>query len=336
MPHQIILTRDFINKCILALKIHFINIAYIQMLSHTTVSGLNIVPPKQESGLYETDTMCPKMHTVTLVIGKRNSGKTVATINLIEKMKYDYVIAVSPTMNSNKEIMDRLNIEFVFEDVEDVSAIDSIKKIVEDEAKDLERYKHQMKEYNTLMKNIKNGNIVNEDHLLTYFAENEFIKPKHRWNGRKPRIAVLFDDMLGSMIYSRPRKLNSLATYSRHVGQLSEGGSIGVSLFFLIQSFKCQTAGLNKVIRNQCTNLLLFKTKDEQEMADIASSVSGEISKEQFEDVYNYAMSDPEPYPFLFVDLHKKSEHPSMFRIRFDKFIIIPELEKMQVDNISV
>jgi hypothetical protein len=38
--------------------------------------------------------------------------------------------------------------------------------------------------------------------------------------------------MLGSGIYSRPRKLNGLSTYSRHVGQLKQGGAIGVSLFY--------------------------------------------------------------------------------------------------------
>ena len=70
--------------------------------------------------------------------------------------------------------------------------------------------------------------------------------------------------------------------------------------------------------------MILFRTKDEGELNDIACSVSGEISKEQFLDVYEYAMADPDPYPFLFIDLHKKSEHASMFRIRFDKFIIIP------------
>jgi hypothetical protein len=274
-----------------------------------SIPNLNIIPPKTQSGSHETDENMPRAHTVTLVVGKRNSGKTVATINLIEKMKFDYIIAVSPTMNSNREIMDRLNIEFVFEDVDDLSIIDSIKKIVEDEAKDLERYLNQMKDYKNLMKNIREGNIINEDHLLTYFAENEFIKPQHRWNGKKPKIAVLIDDCLGSMLYSKPRKLNALATYSRHLGQMSEGGSIGVSLFFLIQSFKCAVGGLNKVIRNQCTNMLLFKTKDEQELEDVAASVSGEISKEQFEDVYNFAMEDPEPYPFLFIDLHKKENH---------------------------
>jgi hypothetical protein len=56
-------------------------------------------------------------------------------------------------------------------------------------------------------------------------------------------------------------------------GSLKEGGAIGVSLFFMIQSFKCQVGGLNKVIRNQCTSMLLFKTKDRQEMKDVAESV---------------------------------------------------------------
>jgi hypothetical protein len=41
-------------------------------------------------------------------------------------------------------------------------------------------------------------------------------------------------------------------------------------------------------------------------------------------------MEDPEPYPFLFIDLHKKENHPSMFRIRFNKFIILPSIEKME------
>ena len=95
------------------------------------IPGLQIVPPSQESGLYETGPLLPKMHCVCLVVGKRNSGKTVATINLIEKMGYDYVIAVSPTMNSNREIMERLNIDYVFEDVDDLSVIDSIKEIVQ-------------------------------------------------------------------------------------------------------------------------------------------------------------------------------------------------------------
>ena len=231
------------------------------MLSTQSVKGLQIVPPKETSGAYETAPNMPKMHCVTVIVGKRAAGKSVAAINLIEKMGYDYTIAVSPTMNSNKELMSRLNIEFTFDDPDDLTCIDKIKEIVNQEARDLERYKHEMKEYNKLMRDIKEGHNIGDDLMLKFF-NNDFVKPQHRWNGRKPRIAVLFDDMLGSMIYSRPRKINALSTYSRHLGQLSEGGSIGVSLYFLIQSFKMQTGGLNRVIRNQCTQLILFKTKD--------------------------------------------------------------------------
>lgn len=292
----------------------------------TKVKGLEIIPPAHESGLYTTDTFMPKMHQVCIAVGKRASGKSTAIINLIERMKFDYCIAVSPTMNSNKELMDRLKIEHTFEDVDDPSVIDSIKDIVKKEAEDLERYKEEVKRYNKLMTDLKDGKYMDDDLLLQFFSdEGNFIKPTHRWNGEKPRIAVLFDDMLGSGIYSRPRKLNGLSTYSRHVGQLKEGGAIGVSLFFMIQSFKCQTGGLNKVIRNQCTSMCLFKTKDRQEMKDVAESVSGEISEDIFNKVYDTAIK--EPYDFLFIDLHKKKEHVSMFRRRLDEFIIPDNLE---------
>ena len=303
------------------------------MLSTQSVKGLQIVPPKETSGAYETAPNMPKMHCVTVIVGKRAAGKSVAAINLIEKMSFDYVIAVSPTMDSNKEIMSRLNIEHTFNDPDDLTCVDKIKDIVNEEARDLERYNHEMKEYNKLMKDIQTGNSLDDNMLLKFFNTNtyglnDFVKPKHRWNGKKPRIAVILDDMLGSLIYSRPRKLNALSTYSRHLGQLSEGGSIGVSLFFLIQSFKCQTGGLNRVIRNQCTQLIVFKTKDNKELEDIADSCGGEICKEKFIQVYDYAIETGGSHGFLFIDLHKKPEHPSMFRVCFDKFILVDELIK--------
>ena len=293
------------------------------------VKGMEIVPPKSESGLYETATMMPKMHQVCIAVGKRASGKSTGIINLIEKMNFDYCIAVSPTMQSNKELMDRINVEHVFDDVDNPNVIDDIKKIVKDEAEDLERYEAELERYNRLMKNIKSGNYMDEEALALFFSPDnqEFTKPTHRFNGRKPRISVIFDDLLGSGIYSKPRKLNGLATYSRHLGQLKDGGAIGVSLFFMIQSFKCQTGGLNKVIRNQCTSMLLFKTKDNQELKDVADSVGGEISEDLFNKVYDEAIGDGKNFEFLFIDLHKKKEHVSMFRKRFDTFIIVDNLK---------
>jgi hypothetical protein len=299
------------------------------------VKNLEIVPPKNESGSYETAPDMPKMHQVCVIVGKRAAGKSVAAINLIEKMGFDYSIVVSPTMASNKELMGRLKIEHSFEEIDDPTIIDKIKEIVNEEAKDLERYKYEMKEYNKLMSDIKKGNSLDDNMLLKFFDTNtyglnDFIKPQHRWEGRKPKICVLLDDMLGSMMYSKPRKINALATYSRHLGGLEEGGSIGVSLFFLIQSFKAQTGGLSRVIRNQCTSLILFKTKDLHELDDVADSCGGEISKEQFIKVYEEAIGEGKNHEFLFIDLHKKPNHPSQFRRYLHQFIIVDELNKKE------
>ena len=290
-----------------------------------TMKNMKIVPPTETSGMYPTPLECPVAGQVCVAVGKRKSGKSVAVINLIEKMQFDYTIAISPTMNSNKQIMERINIEYVFDDVDDPNVIDEIKKIVQKEADDLERYREELKRFNKLLKDLKDGNHINDQVLLQFYGEDAFVKPTHRWNGEKPKIAVLFDDCLGSGIYSRPRKLNGLATYSRHLGQLKEGGAIGVSLFFMLQSWKCQVGGLNKVIRNQCTSMIIFKTKDKKELEGIAESCAGEIDNNTFYKVYDNAMEDGE-FPFLFIDLHKKSEHLSHFRSRFDRFIEVDKL----------
>ena len=175
-------------------------------------------------------------------------------------MGFDYVIAVSATMASNKELMSRLNIQHEF-DPDDPTVIDKIREIVEAEAADLERYQEEMRRYRKLMKLIHSESPLfrlPEGDLAAFYKDGDFKPPKHRYNGRKPKIGVIFDDCLGSQVYARPRKLNGLATYSRHIGQLKEGGAIGVSLFFLVQSYKCQAGGLNKVVHNQCTCLMVF------------------------------------------------------------------------------
>ena len=98
-------------------------------------------------------------------------------------------------------------------------------------------------------------------------------------------------------------------------------------MFFAIQSFKAQTGGLSRVIRNQATNIILFKTKDEGELKDVAESVAGEVSSDIFNKVYNQAIGDGNDHEFLFIDLHPKKEHASMFRKRLDEFIIVDNLK---------
>ena len=73
-------------------------------------------------------------------------------------------------------------------------------------------------------------------------------------------------------------------------------------------------------MRNNLTLMLLFKTKSEKELEEIAEEVSGEVNEKTFYEVYNRAMQ--QPFDFLLIDLHKKNNHPSSFRRNLNEFII--------------
>ena len=49
-----------------------------------------------------------------------------------------------------------------------------------------------------------------------------------------------------------------------------------------------------------------------KELEEIAEECAGEVSKETFMKAYDYAIQ--EPFDLLFIDLHRKENHPSMFR----------------------
>lgn len=139
---------------------------------------------------------------------------------------------------------------------------------------------------------------------------------------------VFFDDCIGSAIFSGKgiKKLNSMVIYMRHLGQLKDGGAIGCSFIFAVQSYKSQNSGLSKTIRNQMTHMLLFKTKNEKELDEIAEEVAGEINKKTFMKLYHEAIK--EKFDFLFIDLHKKDNHPSMFRRNFNEFLMYNESDE--------
>jgi hypothetical protein len=49
--------------------------------------------------------------------------------------------------------------------------------------------------------------------------------------------------------------------------------------------------------------------------------MAGSVSPEKFMQVYNFIMEDEDPR-MMFVDLHKKPNHPSMFRKNYTEFVV--------------
>ena len=290
------------------------------------VKGLEIKPGSGSAFAYETAPNLPKLHQACLVIGPRGAGKTTAAVNLIERMPFDRIFVISPTMRSNAELMKRLKIDpnDVYPDPDDNSCLDAIKSAIEREAEDYDRYHDEMRRYKKLMKLIHSNAPLFQlpvDDLEAFYNDGDFQPPKHRWNGRKCCCCLLIDDALGAGIYTKGiRKLNNMTILHRHIGQLSTGGSLGLSIFFLLQSYKAQAGGISRPIRHQATSLIVFSLKDKKQLHEISEECSGEITPETFMQVYVRAIQDK--HDFLFVDLHPKPNHPSGFRRNFDEFIV--------------
>lgn len=290
------------------------------------VAGLEIRPPSGSAFAYETKPMLPKLHQACLIIGPRGSGKTVAAVNYLEKLPFDRIFVISPTVKSNKEVMSRLKInpDDVHEDPDDISCLDKVKAAIEQERDDLEKYRQDLKRYRRLMQSVDSDRpiaSIPDFELAEFFYGGRFEPPKHRYNGRKPVCALFLDDCMGSRLYTQGiRKLNQFTIFHRHIGQLKEGGAIGVTILYALQSYKAQAGGISKCIRNNATSLILFANKNAKQLEEISEECSGEVSPETFMSVYKEAVK--EKHDFLFVDLHPKPNHPSGFRRNFNEFIV--------------
>ena len=282
------------------------------------LKNLSITPSAGSAFQVETPRDLIKLHQCCVIVGKRGSGKSTSLVSLVEKLPFDILIAVSPTMRSNHALMSRLNIHHVLEDPDDPGVVDKVREIVEAEAAALDDYRDKLKRFKAVTRG--RSPLVNDDDLLAFWDGAGFKPPTHKYRGKNPTIGVIFDDVQGGQVFSKPRKLNQLVIFHRHLGQLKAGGALGVSLFFLIQSFKSSVGGLPKTVRNQMTSLILFKTQNELELNEIAEEVSGEVSKSTFMAVYKIATADP--HSFLLVDLHPKPNHASAFRKNLDRFIL--------------
>lgn len=291
------------------------------------LKNFKIDPGKGKAFAYETHPMMPKGHVNCIIVGARGQGKTVAMVNFVERMPYHKVMIISPTMNSNRDIMRRLKIQpdDVY-DPEDDKVLDKIKDKIDQEAKEYEDYLEDLKKWNSFESKLQSSNsLFSDNELMSFFKGGEFKKPTHKYNGEKPCIALVCDDILGSNLLTKgSRKLNHLVILHRHLGELKKaGGALGCSLYFLVQSYKTQSGSLTKSIRNNCTMMMLFHTKSQKELDEIAEELGAEVSKETFLKLVKAAHKDK--HDFLMIDLHKKDNHPSAFRRNLDTFLVVPD-----------
>jgi len=94
-----------------------------------------------------------KLATIVLAVAKKGYGKSYFLSNLIKWLKFDRIIVISPTFESNLSQFKHLNIQN--DDVMDPDDLDVIQKttnIVNQERDDLVEYRRKMQIFKELKK----------------------------------------------------------------------------------------------------------------------------------------------------------------------------------------
>eukprot|EP00965_Chrysotila_dentata_P253987 6211728-Pleurochrysis_carterae.AAC.1 len=261
----------------------------------------------------------PATAFVALIVGKRGSGKTTTAASLIRAYSFQKIYVVSPTCKSriNTPILQSMGVKI--ENCYDDPSVESLQMIlqsIEEEERVLLEYKRKMKLWKTFVHSVENLDFWQLDELCN--ENGEMTKPEHEYGGQYPSSLLLCDDIVGSSLI-RSKQLANVCILHRHLA-----GGNGVSLCFLTQSFISDTSGLPKLIRLQCTVLLMFRSYSSKELESISHECRGETTHEKFMLAYNTAMSGAGEHNFLMVDfLYKKNKAPSMFRRNLNEYIIL-------------
>jgi hypothetical protein len=295
------------------------------------------VPPNSRVPIETPDNMF-EHHGLMLVLGKRQSGKSVFITNYLRMLKdankADRIIVVSPTILSNKALLNSLHIEDDdCLDPDDPMCIDKIRDIIDEER---DTFVHEIDKIARFreLKKVYDGDRVPIDAIDPYslleFTDDmgNLIEPTLRY-GHRPILHVFFDDCQSSPVF-RNKKLLNAAIRHRHLGGITHNpkkhkdlqGALGCSMYFAIQNLKAQGGSCPKAIRNNATQIVVVgKVKDEKELQDIYSSVAGEIDKDDFMKGYEYATQ--ERHNSFVIDLHPKKTHPSRFRKNLNEYIVM-------------
>ena len=282
-----------------------------------------VIPPKDTSAfVIETDKDEIKLHTLMCIVARRGGGKTQIACQKLRDLKkaghVDRIFVISPTLHSNKDLIQSLGVDPAdcFDDPSNETILE-IKHRIEEEGREFREYQTKIEEYHRLMKLLKSKtplSSLDPNFLLRALNENFFEEPTTKYGGKHPKMFLLVDDCLGSALFSPRSAFVNFCMIHRHIG----GSGIGVSVMILAQVY-CANGGIPRPIRENCTHLLIGKSKDTKTLEKIADEVAGDIPIDDFLNAFEYATR--EPYSFLMIDFACKSP-AHRFRKNFEELIV--------------
>lgn len=282
------------------------------MARRVKIGKYDIHVPKDSAWRIDTPPDQIRMHALMIAVAKRGGGKTVALTSLLRSLQKDKALdrlfLITPTYASNFKMFEGLPIEDedIYHDPRDPSVIPSIIEKAEAEMKAYKEWEEKAKVRKELEKALKGTKSVSD----VYRIDPELIlksynfdvlgeePPKHKWGGRKPVLAVLCDDCQGTSLLNN-KTFQHFCLRHRHIAD-----GLGVSVFMACQNYKARCDGMPLAIRDNCTHLLVFRSKNVKVLQGIFDEVADNVTEEQFYQAYDAATD--EEHSFLTIDFAPK------------------------------
>jgi len=302
--------------------------SYSEVLMRTVkIKKAGIKVPNSTAFQHTTPPEMPRCPCNVIAVARRGGGKSVAISNLTRMMEFDRVFLISPTAKSNYSILQPLGIdeEDIYEDLNDPQILNHVIDKVNAERDEYVEFLDAKKRHAKFSKMLDNGGRIPDELLEEFYHDEDFRAPKYKYGNRMPKMCLIVDDCQNSKVFSG-KLFPSLVIKHRHTAQIPKehgGGALGLSLMIMAQNYRSQGGGgLPKSVRNNATQVLLFKNYSDKEKAFVSEELAFTDDKQKFIDMWD-SVCDSSPHAFLMVDLNKKPHHISPYRKNFDEFIMM-------------
>lgn len=247
----------------------------------------------------------PKPPMLALFCGKRGQGKSTAAVRLLHYyLNYkkepvfhsNLTFVVSPTADSQWHLWNHLDLQE--ENVFTASTQDEVKTIITNIIELLEGEREKYEEDQAYIEAYKrltqNKSLTLEQEMLLDSRDCQPLTQAdaHPW----PRPMLVLDD-LSHMKILDSKWFVSLCLRHRHVA-----GGVSLSMMIICQSLR---GGLSRVVRQNCSLIVLFSTHDHTAKDDLYQECSHVLEKEEFHALFDDATEDF--HSFLAVDLTQRN-----------------------------
>jgi hypothetical protein len=280
------------------------------------VRGMDIQLVHKSGYSPETPEHIPKLHSLMILNGRRNAGKTTAITNYLHILKQnkliDRILVITPTYESNKKNWEALGIprQDVIEPTKD--SIQKVLSIIKSESEDWDNYKEKKRKWEQIVNSETPFHLMPPAYVQM-LVEHGGIEPEWKYEIERPPILFLvLDDCLGWEIYLPSAGLTKFVQSHRHHHK------IGISVAMLVQTYCTKEAGVARPIRENTTLLCLWKIKDQNQLKKIHEEIGNDVPLEKFDQMLEYATS--KPFGFMTIDFCPKRPEYA-FRSQFNEYL---------------